>query len=227
VEVALESTPLHTEKADDADEIYVRLLEWVGYWAETLEVVPPSVAIVGWSRVDEDSRAAAPERQFLGFRAGTTPEGAAMLTRLLTLWLLSRDDRIEQDSSTGAFQEDVAQLVWSMRAKYRLTPARDRKVLPRFCATCKEYAVEAWWASADPLDVVVQCTHCLQPYLAGKPSDILRWITAGDEFRAGCTVCEWVTPGGFTTRDEAMDALAQHTREEHIVPESSGSRSES
>jgi hypothetical protein len=215
VAVAVERTPLHTERADDADDLYVRLLEWVQFWSETLGSMPPSVAVVGWSRVDEDSPVKAPARQFLGFRAGTTPAGAGTLIRLLTMWLLSRDERLEQHESAGAFQADVTSLVWGLRAKYRLSAVHVRSVRPRLCSTCGELAVEAWWRSADPLDVVVECLHCGQQFEVGTPSQILAWITAGDQFEAACAACGWVTGGGFTSRSDALDALGVHMRGEH------------
>jgi hypothetical protein len=189
IETLLQITPLHTERTDDADEIYVRLLEWVSFWSETLGSLPPSTAIVGWSRVDEDSPARSPERQVLGFPAGTTPGGAATLVRLLVMWLLSRDERLEQHSSSGAFFEDVTQMVWGFRAKYKLSPERVRgEPLARACPTCGELAVRAEFFGGsfraaelrgDELaaeGVEVRCGHCGQS-VAVSVNQVVRWLS--------------------------------------------------
>jgi hypothetical protein len=177
VESRLDARPAETVAVvgDAADEIFVRLLEWCVYWAEQLGVEPPSPAVL-WTRVDEDSRAARPERQALGFRAGTTPAGAGVLTRLLTSWLMLREDQIVEHEAAGEYQDDVKTLIWDARATYRLTDARQRPVRPRPCEVCGEPSVGVTWRSSELLDVEIRCEHCGNVYEAPRASDIERWL---------------------------------------------------
>ena len=173
--LAEESTPLVTETVDDADEIFVRLLEWVTFWAETLGVSKPSPAVV-WARVDDDSPAASPWSEVLGFRAGTTPAGAALLTRLLTVWLSGRSEQIVEFEVADEFHRDVADMVFRKRARYRLTPVRERLVRSRACPSCGEDTVGAVWGSGDVLHVVVSCERCLAVVEVPRASDLVRWL---------------------------------------------------
>jgi len=156
------STPLHTIKADDADELYARLIEWVTYWSRWLEFMPTATSVAARHIVDPDSRAADPQMVPIGFRAAATPEGAAMLVRLQTMWLLQRIPQmvlVEEDAA-AAFFDDVTSLIWSMRAAYGMTPAREKLVSPRRCEDCGAYGVEVSWNSADITDVSIACEPC-------------------------------------------------------------------
>lgn len=163
-----ESTPLRTEIADDADTIYAQLLDWVGYWADVLEKRPPTAAVVAW-RLQRDAGV-----QTAGFRAGTTPEGAAMLTRLQTVWLHLHAEWISAHPSGPTFEDDVTTLIRSMRGRHRLVPVREKPVHPRVCLTCREPEVGAVWSSAVVTDVVVSCGHCGQVYPVGSSADVIR-----------------------------------------------------
>lgn len=175
--LAEESTPLVTETVDDADEVFVRLLEWVTFWAETLGASKPPIAVV-WARVDEDSPAASPWSQVLGFRAGTTAAGAWALTGQLTRWLGERAGAIAGFEVADEFYRDVADLVFARRAKYRLTPVRERLVRLRGCPSCGEAAVGAVWGSSDVLDVVISCEACGAVVEVPRVSDLVRWLGA-------------------------------------------------
>lgn len=181
--------PLVTADVDDADEVFVRLLEWVRYWSAELGVREPAAVIVHWSRVDEDSRAGVPEREALGFRAGTTPAGAGLLTRLVSSWLAVRVELMVGDAAV-AFQEDVRSLVWGLRARYRLTEARERSVRPRGCPECGEAAVGATWTGAGLLDVVVGCEACGVVLPSLRASDVERWLGESVEVRRLSVECE-------------------------------------
>lgn len=166
-------TPLLTMKADDVDELYVRLLEWVGYWSRFLEFMPTSTAVVAWSRWNEDQG----QEQVIGFRAGTTAVGAGMLVSAQTMWLLIRHDQIALHPVAREYQDDVLQLVWGLRARYGLTPTRERLVAPRPCPECGEHAIRATWASEDVLDVEIGCEVCDFKPKAPRASQIERWLS--------------------------------------------------
>lgn len=170
-------TPLVTEWVDDADEVFVRLLEWVRYWSEQLSVEAPSAVKVHWSRVDQDSRAAAPERAPLGFRGGTTPEGAADLVGVVGVWLNLRAERISGHKSGQEYQDDVAKIIRDLQGKYRLTPARDRRVQPRVCPECSEAGVGVSWPGPDIVkDVLVSCEVCNVVLPAPTAREIEFWL---------------------------------------------------
>lgn len=193
VEVEVARTPLHTGKTDDADELYVRLLEWVAYWSRLLEFQLTPTAIVAWSN---------PEG-LLGFKAGTTPGGAAMLVRLQTMWLLGKDLQIGAHPSAGAYHDDVTGMVWGFRAKYGMTPVRERLVSGRPCSTCGELAVHASWRSDEITDVEIVCERCGGVVEAPRASLIELWVQesssrsvrslaclAGDHGRCEAVSCE-------------------------------------
>lgn len=174
------TTPLLTVKADDGDQMYARLLEWVAFWGEQLGGMVPSTVEVAWRRVDMDSRAAQPDPQYLGFKAGTTAAGARFLTSMLTSWLLVRHERIIEHESGEAYLDDVTKLVWDLRARYKLTPARERLVSPRACPACGERAVHASWGSADITDVEISCEVCGFTEPRPSASKIERWLSASN-----------------------------------------------
>jgi hypothetical protein len=131
-------TPLLTGTTDDADELFVVLLEHVTFWAEQLGIKPPLTAKAwntrgGIRREVEDVAA--------GFRAGTTPEQASSLVWALAFWLLEHDAAIAAHPNAATYQDEVASLVWSLRAGSRLASAPVRMASPRPCPICDEHAV--------------------------------------------------------------------------------------
>lgn len=169
---AVMTTPLHTGEADDADDLFARLVEWALFWADTLEVQPPASGVAAWQGWNE----AAGETVVRGFKAGTTVEGARMLMRLQTLWLLTHHEKISGHESAEVYQDDVAELVRTVRGRYGLTAVRERMVRPRPCPTCGEAGVRAWWPTEDVLQVEIVCEFCHAPVEATRPSEMLRWV---------------------------------------------------
>lgn len=173
----VERTPLLTAEADDVDALYVRLIEWVRYWGQILGDEVPSTVRVAWKRIDEDSRAAAPEKQHMGFKARTTPEGARFLLSMLTSWLLIRHERMEEGSARSEYFDDVTTLIWSMRSRYGQTAAREKLVAPRPCPACGEAGIRAVWGSEELLDVLISCEVCGFEPKAPRASQIERWLS--------------------------------------------------
>lgn len=144
------TSPLRLAPAAAADELYARILEWVAYFSEELQAPPPAFFPVAWVTQQKEQ----------GFRAHTTAEGAGLLVRLQTMWLLVHGAQIKAHPAADAFQKDVIELVFTVRGKYPLSPRPERLVLPRACVVCGERAVRADWFSPDPLDVRVVCEVC-------------------------------------------------------------------
>lgn len=143
VKVTHQHTPLLTETEDQAGELYVLLLQWVGTWAEELQVQAPSTAVVAW-RNYQDSHASEgyTDATLLGFKAGTTPQGAWALVQTAATWLLLREDRIPAHPLAGIYQDEVAALVWNLRSAHGLTrgrPTRDASARP--CPACGVFEV--------------------------------------------------------------------------------------
>lgn len=83
------------------------------------------------------------ETDHLGFRAGTTPERASLLTSTLASWLLWHEHDIQDLAGADDFQDEVAQLLWSLRWVAGMSDPRVREVSPRACPICGELEVEA------------------------------------------------------------------------------------
>jgi hypothetical protein len=172
------SAPMRITATDDLDEMYAQLVNWVIYWAETLEVQPPASTVVAWSNAKEVQ----------GFRAGTTPDGAAMLVRLQTMWLLGKHEQITASDAGPAYLLDVSRFVFAVNAKYPSKQPRPKQVSPRPCPVCSEPTVGAEWASEDVLDVRIVCDHCGHEIVA-QPSNILKWLDVDEPAEAISEAC--------------------------------------
>jgi hypothetical protein len=135
---------------DEADSAYAQLLNWVGYWAETLHVVPPVTATYAWSN----------EREVQGFRAGVTPEGAGLLVKNLTVWLLTHQDTIERHEYAGSYFDDVAGIIWQLRKKFPRSGRCTRPVFPRPCPVCDSPSMGVEWQSEHLTDFTLVCAYC-------------------------------------------------------------------
>lgn len=142
--------PLRADAVDDTDDTFARLLEWVDYWATTYKTPAPSIAQVHRSSNGDAA----------GFRSTTTPEGAAALTKQLTLWLLARHDLIASHDAGLTYFEDIADIMWRLRARYPMTPRAPRGVIDRPCPVCDHYAYGATWTGENPADFELRCSHC-------------------------------------------------------------------
>ena len=170
------TAPMRITAAQDSDEVYAQLVDWVMFWVESLGSMPPAAAVVAWSARNEVQ----------GFKAGTTSEGAYALTNLLTTWLLIRFPDMTAHASGPAFFEDVAGFVFKLRAKYPIAPRPPKAVSLRPCPVCGEAAVGAEWNSADVLDVTIGCEHCGH-VIDGTPAQVAKWLP---EARTGSTLSQ-------------------------------------
>lgn len=159
-------SPMKLSPTDDIDALYAELINWVSYWSRWLEMTPTATSVVAWRN----------NREVQGFRAGTTPNGAGMLVRLQTMWLLSRADMIARHPAGAEYQEVIASLVWSLKSRYPTTEKRKRDVSPRPCTLCGEPEVGAEWGSENPLDVKIECGHCGLDYPT-TARNIAKWLT--------------------------------------------------
>lgn len=142
--------PFRADAIDDTDDAYARLIQWVTYWSETLQVNPPATVVVVWRRGEEEQ----------GFRAEATPAGAGELVKFLTQWLLIRWDDILGDPAGRAFADDVRDIFGPLFSKYPRAPRGERQVLPQPCPVCDHFAFGAEWASEDVEDFELRCEHC-------------------------------------------------------------------
>jgi hypothetical protein len=142
--------PFRADAIDDTDDAYARLIQWVTYWGETLQVKPPATVVVVWKRGDDEQ----------GFRAEATPAGAGQLVQILVTWLLIRWDAILADSAARVFVDDVGDIFDPLFGKYPRAPRKQRQVLPRPCPVCDHFALGAEWQSEDVADFVLRCEHC-------------------------------------------------------------------
>lgn len=148
----IDSTPLRVTPTDAADEMYAQLVSWVLYWAERLELPAPATA-VAWSNM----------REVQGFRAGTTTQGAALLTRLQTMWLLTHHDAIVADEYGPQYIADITGAIWKLRNRYPMRDrgTRDQPSASRPCPLCKGDTVDVHWFSEEDQDLpVVLCSLC-------------------------------------------------------------------
>jgi hypothetical protein len=161
------TAPMRITAADDLDSFYSQLLDWVSYWSQVLGSMPPATTVMAWTLRNRDIQ---------GFKANTTPEGAGILVKLNTGWLLARAERIAAHESGQVFQDDVNGLLWRLRSAYGLTPDRVRPVRARACPVCREYQIGTQWLSLDLRDVVVRCAQCGYQVAAETYPDLSLWI---------------------------------------------------
>jgi hypothetical protein len=142
--------PFRADAIDDTDDAYARLIQWVTYWSEQLDVAPPATVVVVWRRDGQEQ----------GFRAEATPAGAGQLVQILVTWMLIRWDAILADDAASVFVEDVNDIFRTLFGKYPRAPRRERQVLPLPCPVCDHFAFGAEWQSENVEDFVLRCEHC-------------------------------------------------------------------
>lgn len=142
--------PLRVDAVDEADSAYAQLLNWVSYWSEALHLTPPVTASYAWGN----------DREAQGFRAGVTPDGAGLLIKNLTVWLLMHQDKIERHEHAGGYLEDVATIVWDLRRKFPRSGQGPRPVLPRPCPICGDESMGVEWQSEQLTDFMLVCAYC-------------------------------------------------------------------
>ncbi|WP_243063209.1 hypothetical protein [Humibacter sp. RRB41] len=145
------AAPLRITAVDDGDERYVRLIEWVQYWAEKLQLDPPATHVTAWANL---------KRDWQGFKAATTPLGARMLVSLQTSWLLIHDDAIGAHSSVDDYRTDVTEFLWELRQRYPMRARRERPTASRACPACGVEDVFVDWAGEDSTKARVACDEC-------------------------------------------------------------------
>lgn len=198
VEHPVMSTPLISGIVDDADELYVLLLEWTATWSEILDRLPPTIFAVGWRNLQDAHRSTGyTDNVVVGFKAGATPSGARGLVQLLTTWLLLHADEINAADNSAQYQDEITTAIWSLQSKY---PTRDRgrptlrpvehSHYARPCPVCGQEEVRGEWFS-EPLEaaeargenlldglegITVRCAHC---GWTEKPSAVrlARWLS--------------------------------------------------
>lgn len=171
--------PLRLDPEDDSNLAYAQLVLWVWEWARLLGVLPPSTAAVAWYSI----------REVQGFRASTTPEGAHLLTRLLTSWLLMKHPRIIEDRAAVAmdYLMEIVQTIGTLRGRYPMRDGTRRASIPdcRPCPVCGLEFVTATWNVEDSHSVDIVCVHCgatgeqILPLIGISPSKlgrILDWL---------------------------------------------------
>jgi hypothetical protein len=173
------TAPMRITAAEESDSVYAQLIDWVSFWAEVLDSPPPAVHLSAWRAREEVQ----------GFRPGTTSNGAHILTRLLTMWLLQRSERIAEHPTAQAYQDDVCGLIWSLRAKYPTAPRPEKLVNPRPCPKCGELGVQAGWGSENELDVTVECMIC-GSVVEADPLQLVKWLAVNDEALTLSVECE-------------------------------------
>jgi hypothetical protein len=145
------SAPLRITAVDDVDERYVRLIEWVEFWSETLGIEPPAAHVTAWRNLKAGLQ---------GFKASTTPMGARMLVSLHTSWLLIHADEMNRHESVEAYRLDVTEFLFELRQKYPMQARRQRPVQGRVCPACGLENVFVDWADEEQSRARVACDEC-------------------------------------------------------------------
>ncbi len=182
-------TPMMTGITDAADELYVELQRWVLEWAVELQVPSPA----GWSW--RNIRTA----EQLGLRAEASPETAHNLVTSSSAWLLWHENAIAKLDGAGAYQDDVATLIWSLRAAAgMIRPHRRSEVVtistrrcPNPLCNSDEVRVEYF---GEPMAYAIARGERLSPTPIGSESEeqaanYFASAIAGVSVR--CAVCGW------------------------------------
>ncbi len=182
-------TPLLSWIADDADALYVAIVEWVRAWSAVIGAPAPTSAVVAWRRYHlfEDGTRGS---NVLGFPAWATPKDAHDLVAQSTDWLARHAAEIERDEDAAVYQDDLADKVWRLRAGYGLLEARPvREGTPRRCPACGEVAVQAEFFRgsltaaelrgedliSEASGIEVRCSACGR-VSATRPGEVMRWL---------------------------------------------------
>lgn len=167
--------PFRESAVDDADAAYALLVQWVVVWAELLGEVAPSAVQVAWrrelvsgglvvdgERIPDTGGVPTGEDEPVGFPAGTTPEGATGLVRLLTSWLLQRHPRIVVAGPAVEYMTELTDVLGRIARAHRTVVDRRQghAQRSRVCPICGDDAVLVSWYSADTSDLIVQCHGC-------------------------------------------------------------------
>lgn len=156
-EVLREQTaPVRLRPLSDADSVYAQLIDWVMDIASQLQLSPPSSQVLAWNLMDPD----AAWDDYRGFRAGTTPSAANLLTSIQTLWLVGHMTQIEAWAGYQSFRDDVTDKLWRLRSRYPMQARRERSTSDRECPACGQEAVSADWWSEEMREVDVSCQAC-------------------------------------------------------------------
>lgn len=159
--------PLRADALTTSDDAYARLIEWTEIWAERFSVPQPAVTVYrNHSGVQ-------------GFRTETTPAGAAALTRTITLWLLTLQDRIISQAGAAAYFADIADIAEGAQRKYPMLPKPAVPHYRRPCEACGRWKVTAEWL----WDEEHGCP--------GDPSMMRVWCDAAS---GGCGFSVWPAP---------------------------------
>lgn len=183
-EVLREQTaPVRLRPLSDSDSVYAQIIDWVISLAEQLHLAPPAPSVLAWNVMDPDDA----WDDYRGFRAATTPEEAALLTRIQTLWIVGHLTTIEAWPGYGRFREDLLDILWRLRSRYPMAARKERGTTDRECPACGELSVSASWWSEDVHDVEVSCAGCgyrLEPHVKVRIGekrvgvlDLLDWET--------------------------------------------------
>lgn len=195
VEISVESTPLIAQWVDDSDELYANLVDWVGYWARQMETMPTATAAVAWRSFDDShSSIGNVDNTVNGFKAGTTPAGARMLTRLQTMWLLGKNPQILLHPSASVYQDGITDIIYKLRSRYPTAPRPERLVSPRVCEVCGQPEMVAEWpedGSQDVHDVVIHCGGDLGcgRVIETTPKEIAKWLSLDDPVKVRSQEC--------------------------------------
>jgi hypothetical protein len=142
--------PARLDAMDEADTLYAQLLNTVDEMSEKLKVSPPVSATYAWSNT----------REVQGFRAGVTPEGAGLLVRNLTTWVLLHFDKVTRHPLAAHWYADLTQMVEDLRKRFPRASRGARMVLPRPCPVCGDPSMGIEWRSEEPGDFTLACAYC-------------------------------------------------------------------
>ena len=159
--------PMRLTPTDEADEFYAAMIDWVIEWAQRLNTTPPAAAAVAWSTRTEVK----------GFRPGTTPQGALVLTRLQTGWLRDHLDDIAQLEGAVEFFTAIVVAIGAIRGRFPTATTRPRPISGRPCPLCKHEAVGVDWLGYDDITYLqIRCEHCWWEDDNPSPAHLLRWL---------------------------------------------------
>lgn len=180
-------TPMLTGVVDAADELYVELQRWVLEWAVELQV--PSPAGWSWRNIRTGSQ--------LGMRADASPETALNLVTSSSAWLLWHENAIARLTGAEVYQDDVAGLVWSLRAAAGLVrPHRKSELVTIATRPCPECALDEVRVEyfGEPMAFAIARGERLSPTPIGdeteeQAANYFASATAGVTVR--CAYCGW------------------------------------
>jgi hypothetical protein len=148
------TAPMRIQAADDVDDLFAQLLNWVTYWGHAVKQPLPVNQRAFWHGPNEPQ----------GFRPSTTAVEVHRLVQSLTGWLIARNVQLKHDPTWKVYADDVISFTEALDRRYPRAERKKRIQSARPCPVCDQQAVYVEWVSPTSGDALVRCAECMTEF---------------------------------------------------------------